>query len=60
MLIELWDQLENRRKFFENYAEDNHFDPLIAENWYSQPIYQIMAVRVRLSLFINYLCLLIN
>ena len=32
----VWDEPENRRKFFENYAQANGFDPLIAKNWYSQ------------------------
>lgn len=30
-----WSKTENRRRFFERYAKDNHFDALIPENWYS-------------------------
>lgn len=29
-----WDNADNRRAFFEEYARDMGFDPLIAENWY--------------------------
>lgn len=36
----------NQRKFFENYAKQNKFDPLIAENWYSQPRRKIMVMKV--------------
>eukprot|EP00026_Physarum_polycephalum_P001051 Phypoly_transcript_01052.p1 GENE.Phypoly_transcript_01052~~Phypoly_transcript_01052.p1 ORF type:complete len:797 (-),score=76.09 Phypoly_transcript_01052:124-2514(-) len=36
---------ENRRKVFRSYARDNGFDPLIPENWYSQPIHRIMATK---------------
>lgn len=37
----------NRRKFFEDYARDNDFDPLVASNWYSQTRNHIMAYKVR-------------
>jgi hypothetical protein len=36
-----------RRKFFEDYAEANNFDPLIPENWYSQPTDKVRATKVR-------------
>eukprot|EP00026_Physarum_polycephalum_P002403 Phypoly_transcript_02409.p1 GENE.Phypoly_transcript_02409~~Phypoly_transcript_02409.p1 ORF type:complete len:900 (+),score=140.14 Phypoly_transcript_02409:101-2800(+) len=29
-----WTDLNNRRKSFEDFARDNNFDPLVAENWY--------------------------
>eukprot|EP00026_Physarum_polycephalum_P001467 Phypoly_transcript_01469.p1 GENE.Phypoly_transcript_01469~~Phypoly_transcript_01469.p1 ORF type:complete len:1107 (+),score=182.36 Phypoly_transcript_01469:326-3322(+) len=32
-----WSKVENKRKFFENYAEENDFDPLTPEHWYSHP-----------------------
>jgi len=35
--------VRKRRKFFENYAKENHFDPLKAENWYSHPLSKIKA-----------------
>jgi hypothetical protein len=31
----IWQESKNRRNFFENYALENGFDPLIAANWYS-------------------------
>eukprot|EP00026_Physarum_polycephalum_P010399 Phypoly_transcript_10562.p1 GENE.Phypoly_transcript_10562~~Phypoly_transcript_10562.p1 ORF type:complete len:418 (+),score=65.52 Phypoly_transcript_10562:189-1256(+) len=34
--------VENRRHFFENYAQSNGFDFNIAENWYLQPQERIM------------------
>eukprot|EP00026_Physarum_polycephalum_P001731 Phypoly_transcript_01733.p1 GENE.Phypoly_transcript_01733~~Phypoly_transcript_01733.p1 ORF type:complete len:1003 (+),score=155.23 Phypoly_transcript_01733:421-3009(+) len=37
-----WDTEEARRKFFVKYAKSNNFDPLLAENWYSQSRYKIM------------------
>jgi hypothetical protein len=39
----------NRRQFFENYAEENGFDPLNPKNWYAQPTEKIMAVKVLLE-----------
>jgi len=33
-----WRQADARRKFFEQYAAQNRFDPLVASNWYSQNI----------------------
>eukprot|EP00026_Physarum_polycephalum_P002991 Phypoly_transcript_03000.p1 GENE.Phypoly_transcript_03000~~Phypoly_transcript_03000.p1 ORF type:complete len:301 (-),score=32.11 Phypoly_transcript_03000:189-1091(-) len=41
----LWSDPANRRKFFENYAKDNRFDPLQAEKWYLQSIFRIMAFK---------------
>jgi hypothetical protein len=32
--------------FFENYAKDNGFDPLVPENWYFQTAKNIIAVKV--------------
>jgi hypothetical protein len=29
-----WSDLNNRRKMFEDFARDNNFDHLVAENWY--------------------------
>lgn len=37
---------DNRRKVFEIYAKENGFDPLHAENWYSQPHAKMKAIRV--------------
>ena len=30
-----WTHSESHRKFMEEYARDNRFDPLVPENWYS-------------------------
>eukprot|EP00026_Physarum_polycephalum_P003664 Phypoly_transcript_03677.p1 GENE.Phypoly_transcript_03677~~Phypoly_transcript_03677.p1 ORF type:complete len:748 (+),score=79.94 Phypoly_transcript_03677:247-2244(+) len=35
--------IENRRKFFENYAREHGFDPLVAENWYKQSREKLMS-----------------
>eukprot|EP00026_Physarum_polycephalum_P001510 Phypoly_transcript_01512.p1 GENE.Phypoly_transcript_01512~~Phypoly_transcript_01512.p1 ORF type:complete len:1104 (+),score=195.39 Phypoly_transcript_01512:246-3314(+) len=29
-----WTELSSRRAFFDEFARENHFDPLIPENWY--------------------------
>lgn len=39
-------QVENRKKFFENFAKKKGFDPLEPENWYSQPLSNFMAEKV--------------
>lgn len=30
-----WKYDENRKKFFEKFAKNHKFDPLLAENWYN-------------------------
>jgi hypothetical protein len=32
--------------FFENYAKDNGFDPLVPENWYFQTAKNILSITV--------------
>lgn len=34
--------LRDRKKFFEEYATTNGFDPLVPENWYTQSKEKIM------------------
>eukprot|EP00026_Physarum_polycephalum_P012597 Phypoly_transcript_12920.p1 GENE.Phypoly_transcript_12920~~Phypoly_transcript_12920.p1 ORF type:complete len:356 (+),score=59.55 Phypoly_transcript_12920:23-1069(+) len=41
----LWEKIDARRKFFENYAKDHGFDPLKPENWYKQPRDKILATK---------------
>eukprot|EP00026_Physarum_polycephalum_P003118 Phypoly_transcript_03127.p1 GENE.Phypoly_transcript_03127~~Phypoly_transcript_03127.p1 ORF type:complete len:674 (+),score=87.16 Phypoly_transcript_03127:242-2263(+) len=41
----IWDKVENRRKFFENYAKDNGFDPQDAYSWYIQPREKILSYK---------------
>ena len=33
-LAKYWETKENRNNFFNDFARDNHFEPLIATNWY--------------------------
>ena len=42
-------KIENRRKFFEDYAKMFGFDPQQAENWYSQSKDQVMLCKVSIS-----------
>lgn len=49
LLVEYWESIENRRNFFEDYAEKHAFDPLIASNWYSQSKENIMATKVKIN-----------
>lgn len=37
---------QNRRQFFEEFASENKFDPLINTNWYSVPLENIMRKQV--------------
>eukprot|EP00026_Physarum_polycephalum_P001524 Phypoly_transcript_01526.p1 GENE.Phypoly_transcript_01526~~Phypoly_transcript_01526.p1 ORF type:complete len:780 (-),score=98.01 Phypoly_transcript_01526:986-3034(-) len=39
----MWNNAEDRRRFFTEYALSRKFDPLIPENWYSEPRERIMA-----------------
>lgn len=41
-----WDDIKNRKKFFERYARDNSFDPLLPDNWYSQKSSDILSSKV--------------
>jgi hypothetical protein len=40
------DSWKNRRRFFENYAKENGFDPLNPENWYLQAREKIISTKV--------------
>jgi len=37
--------LPYRRKYMQRYAKDNHFDPLIAEHWYSQSRERLLTLK---------------
>eukprot|EP00026_Physarum_polycephalum_P001724 Phypoly_transcript_01726.p1 GENE.Phypoly_transcript_01726~~Phypoly_transcript_01726.p1 ORF type:complete len:978 (+),score=124.21 Phypoly_transcript_01726:128-3061(+) len=41
----LWKDVDNRRKFFEAYAEKSGFDPRIPTNWYNHPEEKIIATK---------------
>ena len=45
-------EVENRRKFFEKYADKKGFDPLKPENWYIQSRKNMLAAQV--CFFISY------
>eukprot|EP00026_Physarum_polycephalum_P000846 Phypoly_transcript_00847.p1 GENE.Phypoly_transcript_00847~~Phypoly_transcript_00847.p1 ORF type:complete len:1309 (+),score=236.62 Phypoly_transcript_00847:226-3927(+) len=40
-----WHEIANRRYFFEKYAKENGFDPLVATNWYNQDRLKIMYTK---------------
>ena len=42
-----WRAPANRKKFFDDFARDHNFDPLVPRNWYSVTSDQIKAARVR-------------
>lgn len=44
-----WNNAQNRRKFFDDFAAKRGFDALIAENWYPIQQKDIIAVKVRKS-----------
>lgn len=41
-----WDSKDNRRKFFEEFAKSNNFDPLSSEQWNSISKSQILQLKV--------------
>lgn len=49
-LIVLWSKPEIRRQFFETYAANNGFNPLVAQNWYTQTREKIMSMKVFLNI----------
>jgi len=55
-----WRDPANRRKFFEDYAKEQLFDPLIAENWYSQTKDNIMSKKGAFSVINFYKCNMAN
>ena len=38
--------MQNRRNFFERFAEARAFDPLVADNWYSIRVDDLMERKV--------------
>jgi len=43
----LWHEPDTRRKFFENYAKQKGFNPLIPENWYNQAHIRLLGQQAR-------------
>jgi hypothetical protein len=33
--VKYWQSKENRKKFFDQYAQEKGFDPLLPDNWYT-------------------------
>lgn len=48
-LLDTWNDPKARRQFFENFAKDNHFDPIVPENWHHQFL-KIRIAKVYISL----------
>lgn len=46
IILVMWREEENRKKFFEWYAKKNEFDPLVPDNWYRVSIESIMSFKV--------------
>ena len=44
--VGFWTNVDNRKKFLEDFAKKNRFDPLIAENWYKIRTKQFRAMKV--------------
>jgi len=38
-----WEDITNRRNFFEKFAKEHGFDPLIRKNWYNIPLTSITS-----------------
>lgn len=57
----MWSSIEKRRAFFEKYALNNNFDPLLPKNWYTVTRASILNFRVTfLEFFLPYWKLNIN
>eukprot|EP00026_Physarum_polycephalum_P004684 Phypoly_transcript_04707.p1 GENE.Phypoly_transcript_04707~~Phypoly_transcript_04707.p1 ORF type:complete len:664 (+),score=57.25 Phypoly_transcript_04707:58-2049(+) len=41
----VWSKPDNRRSFFEKYAQENKFNPLIPTNWYAQSKAKILSTQ---------------
>lgn len=46
IIIEKWKEESSRRAFLVNYAIKKGFDPLLADNWYSQKNENILSEKV--------------
>ena len=56
ILLAPWRVITNRKRFFENYAKEHGFDPLVPENWYLQSRKRIANYKVLLSAVPYFLC----
>lgn len=48
LLIVVWDSHVNRMQFFEKYARDRGFNPLLPSDWYAQSSSLFAATKVNL------------
>jgi len=46
---------ERCRQFFDNYASEVGFDPLLPENWYSVKLHKLMKKKVKRVFMVDYL-----
>lgn len=49
-----WNDPQNRRLFFENFARSKGFDPLQASRWYSVTIADLAGVKVNINSHVLY------
>lgn len=54
IMLDLWHSAEKRRNFFEKYAKDENFDPLVAENWHSRSLQSLMLTKVLIIVIYYY------
>jgi hypothetical protein len=47
--IALWNSTHDRRKFFENFAKENNFNPLNPRNWHSRLRAKVVATEVNVG-----------
>ena len=50
LFLVLWQDKQNRRRFFEKYAKENGFDPLVANDWSLISKKHLMATKVHTCL----------
>ena len=51
-----YESFKNRRSFFEDFANENNFDPLVADNWYSVRREALLTRKVCKFIFFVLLC----
>lgn len=42
-----WKDVQNVRRFFDEFAKENEFDPLSTNNWYSMRLEKMESKKVR-------------
>jgi len=56
-VLDVYKDTKKRLEFFEEFAKENQFDPLIMENWYSRTKSDIFSYKVSIYLLLLvYLC----